>query len=121
MINIIIQIIVAVLQAVLPAMLNRKDTFEDAKKQTALKDRLNDRIDKSWGKAAIPLVLVCLLLTGCTSSKVIYVPDGEPVKIRETIKNAKVWTLDSQGKPVAGKMDIPAGWFALPDTREDGE
>ena len=116
---IIIQIIVAILQAVLPAMLNRKDTFEDAKKQTLLKKRLNDRIDKSWGKVVVPLVLACILLGGCTSSKIIYVPDGEPVKIRETIKNAKIWTLDSQGKPVAGKMDIPAGWFALPDKRED--
>ncbi len=120
MINIIIQIIMAVLQALLPALLNRENSFEDAKKQTVLKKRLNDRIDKSWGKAAIPLVLACILLGGC-SSKIIYVPDGEPVKIRETIKNAKVWTLDSDGKPVAGKMDIPAGWFALPDTREDGE
>ena len=115
---IIIQIIVAVLQAVLPAMINRKDTFEDAKKQISLKKRLNEKIDNSWGKVAVPLILACLLLGGCTN-KIIYVADGEPVKIRETIEDAKVWTLDSSGTPVAGKMDIPAGWFALPETRED--
>ncbi len=119
--TIIIQIIMAVLQALVPALLNRENSFENAKKQTALKKRLNDRIDKSWGKAALPLIIVCLLISGCGGNRIIYVPDGEPVKIRETIKNAKVWTLDSQGKPVAGKMDIPAGWFALPDTREDGK
>jgi hypothetical protein len=106
-----------VLQAFLPAVLNPENSFEDAKKQTAIKKKLNDRISKSWGKVALPL-LVCAFLTGCVSTKTVYISDGEPVRIRETIKNAKVWTLDTDGKPVAGKMDIPAGWYALPYSRE---
>lgn len=45
----------------------------------------------------------------------IYVPAGEPVRLRETIKNAKVWVMDSSGELVAGKMDLPEGWYCLPD------
>jgi hypothetical protein len=116
--TIIIQIAVAVLQAFLPAVLNPENSFEDAKKQTAIKKKLNQRIIKSWGKVALPL-LMCVFLTGCVSTKTVYISDGEPVRIRETIKNAKVWTLDADGKPVAGRMDIPAGWYALPFTDEE--
>ncbi|MFI4912428.1 MAG: hypothetical protein ACIAQZ_12245 [Sedimentisphaeraceae bacterium JB056] len=116
--TILIQILVAVLQAILPAMINRKDSFEDAKKQTDLKKKLNQRIDQNWGKVALPL-LVCVFLAGCVSTKTVYITSGEPVRIRETIKNAKVWTLDADGNPVAGKIDIPAGWYALPFTEED--
>jgi hypothetical protein len=42
------------------------------------------------------------------------VPDGTPVRLRETVKDAKVWVKDADGKPVAGKMDLPEGWYALP-------
>jgi len=120
MTNFIIQIVVAVLQAFMPAVLNRKDSFEDANKQTAIKKKLNQKIIKSWGKVALPFILMCVFLTGCVSTKTVYISDGEPVRIRETIKNAKVWTLDADGRPVAGKMDIPAGWYALPFTDEEG-
>ena len=117
--TIIIQIVVAVLHAFMPAVLNPENTFEDAKRQTDLKNKLNDRISKRWGKVALPL-LMCLFLTGCVSTKTVYISDGEPVRIRETIKNTKVWTLDADGNPIAGRMDIPAGWYALPFTDKDG-
>ena len=63
----------------------------------------------------IPFLLPILLLTsgvGCV--RTIYVPHGTPVRLRETVTNAKVWVKDADGKPVAGKMDIPNGWYALP-------
>ncbi|HOI56121.1 MAG TPA: hypothetical protein PLP01_12785 [Phycisphaerae bacterium] len=70
----------------------------------------------------IPFLLPILLLTGCGGgapfTRTIYVPDGTPVRLRETVKDAKVWVKDADGKPVAGKMDLPEGWYALPD---DGE
>ena len=58
-------------------------------------------------------LLPILLLPGC-AVRTVYVPHGTPVRLRETIHDAKVWVKDSGGKPVAGKMDIPEGWYALP-------
>ena len=65
----------------------------------------------------IPFLLPILLLTGCV--RTIYVPHGTPVRLRETVKNAKVWVKDTDGAPVAGRMDIPNGWYALPMPEED--
>ena len=63
-------------------------------------------------KRLIPFLLPILLLTGC-GVRTIYVPHGTPVRLRETVKSAKVWVLDADGKPVAGKMDLPEGWYCL--------
>ena len=57
-------------------------------------------------------VVVAGLLAGCV--RTIYVPHGTPVRLRETLKDVKVWVKDADGKPVAGKMDLPEGWYALP-------
>lgn len=61
----------------------------------------------------LPPVVLAVFLSGC-SARTVYVPDGTPVRLRETIRNAKVWVLGEDGKPVAGEMDIPEGWYALP-------
>jgi uncharacterized protein YceK len=61
------------------------------------------------------LLLCCILTSGCsTFTRTIYVPDGTPVRLRETVKGVKVWVLDAEGVPVAGTMDLPEGWYALP-------
>ena len=60
----------------------------------------------------LPFLIPILLLTGCV--RTIYVPHGTPVRLRETVKDVKVWVKDSGGEPVAGKMDLPEGWYALP-------
>jgi len=60
----------------------------------------------------IPFLLPILLLTGCV--RTIYVPHGMPVHLRETVEDVKVWGEDLDGEPVAGKMDLPEGWYALP-------
>lgn len=67
-------------------------------------------------KRLIPLLLLIIILTGCGGppfTRTIYVPDGTPVRLRETVRNAKVWVKDADGQPVAGRMDIPEGWYAL--------
>ena len=67
---------------------------------------------------AITVVLVgCVLMGGC-QPRTIYVPHGEPVRLRQTLKSVKVWVLDADGKPVAGTMDLPEGWYCLPDPGE---
>ena len=65
-------------------------------------------------KRLIPFLLTIMLLPGC-GVRTIYVPHGTPVRLRETVKDVKVWVKDADGKPVAGKMDLPEGWYALPD------
>jgi len=68
----------------------------------------------------IPFLLPILLLTsGAGCVRTIYVPHGTPVRLRETVHNAKVWVKDADGKPVAGRMDVPEGWYALPMPDED--
>ena len=39
---------------------------------------------------------------------------GEPVRLRETIHDAKAWVMGADGKPVAGVTDLPDGWYVLP-------
>ena len=51
-------------------------------------------------------------MTGCFT-RTIYIPPGKAVRLRQTIPNAKVWVMDADGKPVAGTMDLPEGWFCL--------
>ena len=68
-------------------------------------------------KRLIPILLAlsCAAAGGAGCGvRTVYVPHGEPVRLRETIEDAKVWVLDETGEPVAGKMDLPEGWYALP-------
>jgi hypothetical protein len=67
-------------------------------------------------RTLLPFLLPILLLAGCT--RTIYVPHGTPVRLRETVKDVKVWVKDADGQPVAGRMDIYEGWYTLP--LEDG-
>ena len=71
----------------------------------------------------IPFLLPILLLTGCGSgslfTRTIYVPHGTPVRLRETVEDVKVWVKDANGQPVAGKMSLPEGWYALPLDAEE--
>jgi len=63
-------------------------------------------------KRLIPFLLPILLLPGCM--RTVYVPHGTPVRLCETVKNVKVWVKDTDGEPVAGRMDLYEGWYALP-------
>jgi hypothetical protein len=66
----------------------------------------------SLWKQVLPFLLPIVLLVGCT--RTIYVPHGTPVRLRETVKDVKVWVKDADGEPVAGRMDLYEGWYALP-------
>ena len=61
------------------------------------------------------LVLLSMLQgLGC-ATKVILVPEGQPVMLAESVK-AKVYAFDATGKPVpsSNKVVLPAGWYVLP-------
>ena len=111
----LITILVAVLQVLLPALFKATTpTAEDSAPQPELKKRLRARVRQTWAV----IVLCMLFINGC-DNRTILVPEGEPVRLRETIRNAKVWVMDANGKPTAGKMDLPAGWYCLPVPDEE--
>ena len=113
--SVLIAILLSVARAFAPAVAKAaEDTTEDAASNTATKQALRNRINKTWGNAAkVLIVLLCFCLTGCFT-RTIYVPNGEPVRLRESLEGVKVWVLDSKGTPTKGEIDIPEGWYALP-------
>jgi hypothetical protein len=118
----LVAMMAALLQVLLPAIVEAaKRKSEDARPQPELRDKLRRRVRESWG-GALALLLALTLLGGCGSGtlspRTIYVPDGEPVRLRETVKGAKVWVLDASGQPTPGVMDLPEGWYCLPVPEE---
>jgi len=112
----LVAILEVVLRALLPVLFEKsRSTAEDSQRQPELGDRLRRRVQKTWGtgKRVCLCLVVLLVLSGC-GTRTVYVPPGEPVRLRKTIHNAKVWVLDKNGEPVAGVMDLPEGWYALP-------
>jgi len=108
-----IAILTAVLQVLVPWAAKRSQpTAEDAAPQDELRKRLRDKIRKTW-KVPLLLLAAMLLVSGC-GARTVYVPGGDPVRLRETVRGVKVWVMGADGQPVAGKMDIPEGWYALP-------
>ena len=107
--KVLIAILVAVLQVLLPALFKATEkTAEDSAGQPELKERLRKRVRQTWA-----VTLLCVFfLAGC-GARTIYIPQGEPVRLRETIRGAKVWVKDQQGNTVAGRVDLLEGWYCL--------
>jgi len=63
-------------------------------------------------KKIILLFFIALLLAGCTMfTKTVYVPQGDAVKLRETIEKVDVWIKPANTDPIAGNMTIYEGWY----------
>jgi hypothetical protein len=114
----LVAIIEAVLHALIPALAEAaREKSEDAARQSLLRERLKRRVRRIWGHVGLCLC-AALILCSC-ATQTVYVPYGEPVRLRETVRGAKVWVLDGQGRPTAGVMDLPEGWYCLPDEGND--
>lgn len=56
-------------------------------------------------------LLTCL---GCQMTKVVLVPNGDPVMLAEPTK-ARVYAFDADKKLVGpSRVTLPAGWYVLP-------
>ncbi len=75
------------------------------------------RSAKGWGirskMALCAMICASAFCPGCV--RAILVPPGQPVRLRETIPDAKVWVADETGQEVETTVDLPAGWYCLPD------
>jgi len=71
-----------------------------------------------WKMVLVVTVCVSVCLTGCGGVQTIIVPTGEPVRLRQTVKRAKVWVADKDGVEIPGEIDLPEGWWCLPDPGE---
>lgn len=111
----IIELIVSILKAFVPAIGEAsKDTYTIAVEESeGLEKRLRASVKATWGA----LLISCLLLTGCFE-RTVYIPDGTPVKLRETVKSVKIWVKTKDGQTIATEMDLQEGWFVLPDKKK---
>ena len=111
----LIAILAAVLQALLPWLVKQsKDTAQDGHPDRRTRDKLRDKVRKHWMIAFALLVL----LSGC-GTRVVYIQHGTPVRLRETVKDVKVWVKDADGQVVAGTMNLPEGWYCLEMPQEE--
>lgn len=117
MIKFLVELIVGIFKMLFPILKDAsKDTYIQADPDKKLRKRLRDRVKGIWGKSVI-LICFSFAFVGC-GTKTVYVPDGTPVKLRETLKDVKIWVKDADGNTIATTMDIPEGWFALPDSND---
>ena len=115
----LISIIIIILKALLPAMIDHSQPqHKDVDAQPKLKNKLKQKVRRLWAFALI--FSLALFSSGCVKTVAIYVPDGEPVRLREPIKNAKVWVM-VDGQMQATIMTIPDGWYCLPVGEENNE
>lgn len=65
--------------------------------------------------ACATISLLALMLPGCTPTRVVMVPPGQPVRLAESVK-AHVWAKDASGNTVKSRnrVTISEGWYALP-------
>jgi hypothetical protein len=115
------QLLLALVRALLPGILAalakracQGETMEEGARRPRLRQALQRRIRATWGAA-----LALLIVPGCAVPRTVYVPAGEPVRLRETIPDAKVWVVDAGGQPVPVTMDLPEGWYCLEAPAEE--
>jgi len=66
-------------------------------------------------KPSLLASLLALMLPGCSPTRVVMVPPGQPVRLAENVK-AHVWAKDAEGKVVRSRnrVTISEGWYVLP-------
>ena len=66
------------------------------------------------------LLNMVFILSSCSYfTRTVYVPHGQAVRLRETVDKVDVWVKTKDGETVAGEMDLPEGWYCLPDEGDE--
>lgn len=60
-------------------------------------------------------IIFLILFSGCAlfnpRTDVVYVPEGDLVKLRETVKDVKVWIKTAENIKLPGHTDLLEGWY----------
>jgi len=114
--NTIITVIAAIARVLLPAIINDdRLAMYDHDPGDSLRKRARDRVSRQWG--ALCVAGLCVVIGGgCMfGPRAVYVHDGDPVRIRETVEDVPVWVVGADGETIEpSTMDIREGWYALP-------
>jgi hypothetical protein len=119
--SVLLEILTAILQAILPMIFKRISnpppaTAEDGA-ANPLRKTFADKVRSTWGRTAAKgaaIVVLALCLSGCAGVRTIYIPNGDPVRLRQTVTHVQIWALDKDGVPTPGFIDLPEGWYCLP-------
>ena len=60
----------------------------------------------------LTLTFAPLCFSGC-GTRTVYVQETDPLRLRETIRQAKIWVRDGAGAWVASEADLAEGWYCL--------
>ena len=73
-----------------------------------------------YGCALIVVAIICILIVGAGCfTRTVYVPAGQPVRLRQTVRSVKVWVIDKDGKPVPSVKDLQEGGYYSPTLKSD--
>jgi hypothetical protein len=66
-------------------------------------------------KKFIIIISIVYFASACTALaphvRTVYVPAGDAIMLRKTVKDVDIWAKPAEGDPVAGNMDLMEGWF----------
>lgn len=59
-------------------------------------------------------------ISGCAIfTRTVYVPDGKAVRLRQDVKNVKIWVKEVGGNTAEGRMTLREGWYCKPMPQEE--
>ena len=64
------------------------------------------------------LIVASVLLHGCSNTRTVLIPPGEPVQLAESV-NAYIYTdVDGNRERSNNRVTLPEGWWCLPEPKE---
>lgn len=60
----------------------------------------------------LTIFVASAICSGCAIfTRTVYVPDGKTIRLRQDVRNVKVWVKEVGGNTAEGRMDLKEGWY----------
>ena len=107
----LVDLITAILAKVVPAWIKKsKQSMDKGAKPGTQEGKIKEKLKKDgWIVVFFAIFLFCSCAT-----RVVYIEPGKSVRLRETVKNVKVWVKTDQGEVLPGVADLKEGGFYIP-------